>query len=331
MVPARVARDPADVVRPPVEVIHLLALLVGLALLVAGAEATVRGARSLGLRIGLSPVIVGLTIVAYGTSTPELVVSTAATLEGQDGIALGNVVGSNICNVLLILGVCALVRPMEIHTRVLRVEAPLLVVASALALGLLALGQFGRFAGVVLVTGLVVYTILTVRIARAESAEVEAEIAEAQPAASERLWLDLGLTSLGLALLIAGGTIFVRGASGSAAALGIPPAIVGLTLVAVGTSLPELAASLFASLRGQGDIAIGNVVGSNLFNLLGVLGMAAIVDPISPIGVGWRDLGVMLASAAVLFIFLHTRRRLERWEGVTFLVAYAVYLYAIVR
>jgi fumarate hydratase class II len=163
-------------VRPPVEVIHLLALLVGLALLVAGAEATVRGARSFGLRIGLSPVIVGLTVVAYGTSTPELVVSAAATVEGQDGIALGNVVGSNIGNILLILGICALVRPMETHAQLLRVEAPLLVGVSALTLALLAVGQFGRAAGLLLVTGLVVYTVLTVRISRREPAEVEAEI-----------------------------------------------------------------------------------------------------------------------------------------------------------
>jgi cation:H+ antiporter len=310
--------------------VHLTALLGGLALLALGAEGTVRGARSFGLRIGLSPVIVGLTIVAFGTSAPELVVSTEATLEGVDGIALGNVVGSNIANVLLILGICALVRPMETHGRMLRVEMPLLIGVSALALGLLALGQFGRPVGVLLVAGLVAYMIVTVKLARAESAEVEAQIAGTQPSASARLWLDLGVTGLGLALLISGGALFLRGAIGSAESLGVSPAVIGLSVVAIGTSLPELATSLLASIRGHGDIAIGNIVGSNLFNLLGVLGIAAVVDPISPAGVGWRDLGVMFASTVGLSFFLHTRRQLERWEGATFLAAYAIYIYSIV-
>ena len=308
---------------------ELVVLALGLALLLAGAELLVRGASRLALLAGVSPLVVGLTVVAYGTSAPELVVSTTATLEGQDGIALGNVIGSNISNTLLVLGLCALVRPMETHARVLRVEAPLLVAVSALVLGLLSFGHFGRLAGAALILGLALYTLLTVKLERAESAKVRAEIGSSQPPVSGWVTLDLLLVALGLCLLAGGGVLFVEGASATAAALGVPPAIVGLTLVAVGTSLPELASSLLASIRGHGDIAIGNVLGSNLFNLFGVLGIAALVDPISADGIGWRDFSVMLASAAALFLFLHTRRRLERWEGALLLCAYGAYVYSL--
>jgi cation:H+ antiporter len=309
--------------------IHIVFVVLGLAALYAGADLAVRGASSLGLRFGLSPVIVGLTIVAYGTSAPELVVSTTATLQGQDGIALANVVGSNICNSLLVLGVCALIRPMASHARVLRVEAPLLVVVSALAFGLLVIGDFGRLAGGALVAGLVAYTIVTVRLARAEAAEVEQKIGDGLrgPTASSRL--DLGLAGAGFALLVVGGGLLVRGASGGAAALGVPPSVVGLSLVALGTSLPELATSTLAAARGQGDIAIGNVVGSNLFNLLGVLGFAALVDPISAQGIGGRELLVMFASSVALLAFMYTDRRLARWEGALLVLGYAAWMYSL--
>jgi cation:H+ antiporter len=306
-----------------------IALLAGLALLCGGAELTVRGARSFGVRVGLSPIVVGLTVVAYGTSLPELVVSTEASLAGHDGIALANVVGSNICNILLILGVCALIGPLEVHTRILRIEAPVLVAVTLGVAVLLLSNELRRAVGLVLVVALVAYTVWTVRLSRAESEHVAHAIGQAQPRPSSSVWRDLVLVLAGLAALIAGGTFFVQGASQSALALGVRPAVVGLTVVAVGTSLPELATSVLAAARGQGDIAIGNVVGSNIFNLSGVLGIAAAVDPIGPGGVSRTDLAAMLASAVVLFGFLYTGRRLSRKEGALLLGGYAFYLFTL--
>lgn len=307
------------------------ALLVGLALLYAGAELTVRGARSLGLRAGLSPVLVGLTFVAFGTSAPELVVSLRGALQGHDGLALGNVVGSNICNILLILGLCSLVRPMEVHAQLLRVDVPLLVGVSTLTAGLLLLlGGLGRLGGACLLGGLAVYTISSVRRARLESEAVVAEVRAAQPEPGSRAWLDVAFALLGLGLLVGGGAAFVDGAAALAARLGVPANIIGLTVVAVGTSLPELASSLLAAVRAQGDIALGNVVGSNLFNLLGILGIVALIQPVGMGGVQLRDLVVMLAAALLLFAFLYSRRRLERWEGAVLLVGYGLYLASLV-
>ena len=308
---------------------HFVYLIGGLVLLVVGAEATVRGARSFGIRVGLSPIVVGLSIVAYGTSTPELAVSVAATLEGEPAIALGNVVGSNIGNVFLVLGVCAVIRPIETHARVLRVEAPIVVAGSVLVAGLLAFGMLGRVAGSLLVAALLVYTVLAIRLARRESRDEVAQDTPEHRDVSASPWLDLALAGVGFGLLVVGGATFTRGASDGAAALGLSPAVAGLTIVAIGTSLPEMAASIVATLRGEGDIAVGNIVGSNLFNLFCVLGVSASVAPIPEHTANGRDLGVMLAAAVVLYVALLTGRRLDRWEGVAFLAAYAIYLAAL--
>ncbi|NNL86762.1 MAG: calcium/sodium antiporter [Myxococcales bacterium] len=311
--------------------LHLLTLLAGLVLLLGGAEVLVRSARSFGLRVGLSPVVVGLTIVAYGTSTPELVVSTAATLEGHKEIALANVVGSNICNILLILGLCALIRPMGVHSRILRIEAPMVVGISIAVSALLLVGEVGRLAGAALLLGLVGYTAWTVKLARVESATIAADIGDAQLGATRSSWTDAGMAAASLGLLFGGASLFVRGAADLAAALGTPPVVVGLTVVAIGTSLPELATSVVAALRGHGDIAIANVLGSNFFNLSGVLGTAALVDPIGSQDGSPTDLFAMIASAAVLLGFLYTRQRLGRWEGALLLCGYGLYLATLMR
>lgn len=311
--------------------LHLLTLLAGLVLLLGGAEALVGSARSFGLRMGLSPVVVGLTIVAYGTSAPELVVSTAATLEGHKGIALANVVGSNVCNILLILGLCALIRPMGVHSRILRIEAPMVVGISIAVSALLLVGEVGRLAGAALLVGLVVYTVWTVKLARVESATIAADTGDTQAPATRSSWTDAALAAASLGLLFGGASLFVRGAANGADALGIPPVVAGLTVVAVGTSLPELATSVIAALRGQSDIAIANVLGSNFFNLSGVLGTATLVDPIGSQDGSPADLFAMVSSAAVLLGFLYTRRRLGRWEGALLLSGYVLYLATLIR
>ncbi|MEZ4354150.1 MAG: calcium/sodium antiporter [Myxococcota bacterium] len=317
-----------------------LELACGLLGLLVGADLAIRGASAIGYRFGLTPLVVGLTIVAWGTSLPELVVSTRASLAGFDEIALGNVVGSNISNLLLILGVSALVRAIAVDARVLTIEAPILVATTLAIAALLWVDALGRLVGALLVATLLAHTTWTIRstrrvegggagAARSDSdghdAGVGAESTDTDPAA-QTPWRDVLRTALGLAMLTGGGSLFVEGASGAAEALGIPPAIVGLTLVAVGTSLPELAASTIAALRGQGDLAIGNVLGSNVFNLVGVLGVAATADPLERSGLAGRDLVALVVSTLALTVLLYTRGRLERWEGAVLLVGYGVYL-----
>lgn len=298
----------------------------GLLLLFAGADLLVRGARTLGLRLGLSPLVAGLTIVAFGTSAPELLVSLQAALQGYPELALANVVGSNICNVALILGCAALVRPIRIHTQVVRWEVPVLIGVS-LALCLLWLaGGPGRPAGSALVAGIVLYTWSSVRRARREFAEVGEEFARDVPQRPRSAWTEALEIGLGLGGLLAGSALFLKGAVMAAELLGVPRGVVGLTVVAVGTSLPELASSVVAALRGHGDIAVGNVIGSNIFNILGILGATTLVRPLGPDGVGSGDLGTMLALALVLLVFVYTQRAIERWEGGLLLLAYALYL-----
>ncbi len=299
----------------------------GLLLLYFGAQLLVRGAETLGVRLGISPLVAGLTIVAFGTSAPELVVSVRAAVQGYPGIAVGNIVGSNICNIALILGCAALIRPIKIHAQLVRWDVPILIGVSLLLCLLWLGGGLGLHAGAVLLTGIVVYTASSVRRARRETAEVLEEISAAVPTPTRSAWRDLLWVGLGLAGLIGGGTLFLDGAVRVAELLDVPRSIIGLTVVAVGTSLPELASSLVAAVRGQGDIAVGNVVGSNIFNILGILGVTALVHPIEPGGVGWSDLGVMVALTLVLFVFVHTRRAIDRWEGGVLLLGYALYLY----
>ena len=304
--------------------LDLLALAGGLALLYFGAESLVRGAAALALRLGLSPLVVGLTVVALGTSAPELVVSVEAALEGRGGLALGNVVGSNISNVGLILGVSVLLRTAPVLPQLLRRDVPVMVAASV-ALPLLLLdGALGRAEGAVLAAALVGYVALTLWKARPGSEALPA--AEALPDPVGSAWRDAALTLGGLVGLVVGGRFLVGGAVGIAEALGVSEAVVGLTIVAVGTSLPELATSVVASLRGEGDIAVGNVVGSNVFNVLGVLGLSAVASPLHRGAIGALDLGAMVLLAAVVVPLMWTGRRLVRWEGALLLGCYAGYL-----
>jgi cation:H+ antiporter len=304
----------------------LLSILAGIALLAVGAEGVVRGASGLARRLGLSPLLIGLTVVAYGTSAPELVVSLRAALEGAPDLALGNVVGSNISNVGLILGATALLGPVRGEAQAVRLDVPIMVGVSGLLLGLLGDGVIGRLNGAVLVAGAIAYTVIRVWGGREETtAAVYAAFDAAVPPRQGWAWEAL-LGVGGLALLVAGGRVLVDGAVTLAEMIGLSSAVIGLTVVAVGTSLPELATSLLAAGRGHPDMALGNVVGSNIVNILGVLGTTACIHPIDATGLTWVDGGVMLAFAVLTLPFLWTKASLARWEGAVLLVGYAAYV-----
>ena len=308
-------------------VLASLAILVGLALLWAGAEGLVRGSASMALRLGLTPLVVGLTVVAFGTSSPELVVSVGAALEGQGAIALGNVVGSNVGNVGLILGLGAIVSPIVIRSQIVRLDMPIMVGCAILLVVLLVDGEIGRLEGAGLFAGIVAYTLFSLRLAKRSGddplgAEIDAEL----PPESGSLRRDVLLSIAGFALLLVGAKLLVEGAIVVARAAGLSEAVIGLTIVAVGTSLPELASTLVASAKGEADLAVGNVVGSNVFNILGVLGAAALAHPLDGDGVRGLDLGVMILFSIVVLPLARTGFRLERWEGGVLLAAYVAYV-----
>lgn len=295
-------------------------VVAGLALLLGGGEVLVRGAVALSLKLGLSPVVVGAVVMGFGTSAPELAASMSAALAGAPGIAIGNVLGSNIANILLILGLTALVMPIATHRLVSR-DAGIALVASALALvGLIWIGFAGRLTGGILLLGLALYILMELR-----QNQVPPEIAEdALPA--QPLWKGALMAVVGIAVLIAGAHLLVQGAVAIATDLGVPEAIIGVTLVAVGTSLPELAASMVAAFRRQGALALGNILGSNVFNVFGILGLTALVVPLPvPVEFDWVEMVAVLASTAA-FLGFAAMGRFGRVAGLALLAGYGVYL-----
>ncbi len=300
--------------------LDFLFLAGGLALLFLGAGWLVRGASSLALGAGVAPLVVGLTVVAFGTSAPELIVSVQAALDSVGGIAIGNVVGSNIANIALILGLAAVVRPLAVQARLVRLDLPLLIGASLVLAAFLWDRMLGRWEGAVLMAGFVGYVGFTIRQAQRDRAVPDVEVGSS--AVRSALWVLAGLGAL-----VAGSNGLLRGAVALAEAAALPPAVIGLSLVAVGTSLPELATSTVAAHRREGDLAIGNVVGSNLFNALGVLGTAALVRPLAAPGLGRLDLGVLLLTAALLLPLARTGFVLSRREGAGLLALYGAYLF----
>jgi cation:H+ antiporter len=302
----------------------LVLFVLGLGLLVAGAEALVRGSAGLAGRFGIPPLVVGLTVVAFGTSSPELMVSLAAAVNGQADIALGNVVGSNIFNVLFILGLSALITPLVVARQLVRLDVPVMIGVSAMTLLLAWNGRVSRLEGGLLLVGIVFYTGWLIRLARAGRAEPgEGVVGRGDPLA-----LQLVLVVAGLALLVLGSRWLVGGAVAIAKLLGLSELIIGLTVVAAGTSLPEVASSVIAAIRGQRDIAVGNVVGSNIFNLLCVLGVAAAAAPggvpVAAPALAF-DLPVMIAVAIACLPIFFTGHRIARWEGGLFLAYYLAY------
>ncbi|MGB0208476.1 MAG: calcium/sodium antiporter [Ilumatobacteraceae bacterium] len=317
--------------------------VVGVVALVVGAESLVRGSSRLAARSGLSPVVIGLTVVAFGTSAPELAVSIGAAAGGESEIALGNVIGSNIANVLLVLGLSAVVGGgLVVAQRIVRVDVPIMIVMSALVLVLGLDGRIGRLDGGLFVAILIVYLVWTVRsaVGDQDADEDHDGVADAAALASEyssalgrekirgsSLWRDLLYVVGGLALLVVGAQSLVTAATDIARALDISELVIGLTVVAVGTSLPEIATSVVAAARGQRDMAVGNAIGSNLFNILAVLGITGVVSPvIVSSGARGFDLPFMLAVAVACLPIFADGFILRRWQGAVFLSYYVAYL-----
>jgi len=306
----------------------------GLALLLLGAELLVRGSSRLASLAGISPLVIGLTVVAFGTSAPELAVSVRSALTGSAGsdVAVGNVVGSNIFNVLLILGISALITPLSVKSTLCRIDVPIMIGSSVLVLLLALDGLLSRLEGGILFLGVVSYTVFSIRAGRKESLEVRREYEHAfgaSPRSGGAVALSIASALAGLAMLIGGAEWLIEAAISAARDFGVSELVIGLTIIAGGTSLPEVATSIVASLRGERDIAVGNVVGSNIFNLLAVLGASALAAP-SGVGVSEaalrREIPIMIAVAlASLPVFL-TGSRISRAEGVYFLLAYLAYL-----
>ncbi len=308
-----------------------LLFVLGLVALVAGAEALVRGASRLAVSWGISPLVVGLTVVAFGTSAPEMAVSVDAALSGSVDIAVGNVVGSNIANVLLILGLSALIAPLFVHEQIIRQEIPIMIGASLVVVAMSLDGGIGRVEAAALFALVIAYTIFLVRQSRRATQATTDEFASEIPTSRwDRHWsVQAALVIGGLALLILGADWLVGAAVAFARVMGVSDLVIGLTVVAVGTSMPEIATSLIAALRGQRDIAVGNVVGSNIFNLLAVLGAAGVVSAgglAVPDAARNFDLWVMLAVAFACLPILLTGREIARWEGALFLGYYAAYV-----
>jgi cation:H+ antiporter len=306
----------------------LLYFLAGFVLLIGGAELLVGGAARLATDLGISSLVVGLTVVAFGTSSPELAVSVLSACSGKPGIALGNVVGSNICNVLLILGLSALAAPLMVSRQVVRLEVPIMVGVSCLLFLISLDGSIGRWEGIGLFAGALAYSIWTVRRSRREVAR-NAPAPDSSSAGGEsgRVWPVLQILG-GLGALGLGSKWLVDGAVDMARFFGVSDLVIGLTIVAVGTSLPELATSVLASLRGERDMAVGNVVGSNIFNILVVLGLTAAVAPRGipvPATALAFDLPVMLAVAVACLPIFFTGNRIDRWEGGLFFGYYIAY------
>ncbi|HIK46810.1 MAG TPA: calcium/sodium antiporter [Leptolyngbyaceae cyanobacterium M65_K2018_010] len=317
-------------------IVAILLLVAGGGLLLVGAEALVRGASRLAGMLGIPPLIIGLTIVAYGTSAPEMAVSIQSSLAGQGDIALGNVIGSNIFNVLVILGLSALVAPLVVAQQLIRLDVPIMIGVSALLFLFAGDGRLQPSDGVILLVGGVIYTLFLVYLSRKETnVDVQAEYDQEYGAKATSRWawlMNLGFMAMGLVALVLGSRLFITGAVQIATAIGVSQLVIGLTIVAAGTSLPELATSVVATMRGERDIAVGNVVGSNIFNILTVLGVTALVSGkgvMIPSAVLNFDLPVMVAVAVACIPIFATGNVISRWEGVLFsgyYIAYATYL-----
>lgn len=312
----------------------LILFVLGFVFLVGGADWLVRGASRLAQAVGVSPLVIGLTVVSFGTSAPELAVSVQSAYLGQPDLAIGNVVGSNICNILLILGLAALLSPLVVSQKLLRLDVPLMTGVSLLLLLLALDGRLGRIDGTLLFSGILLYVVFSIWQSRRESRQIQEEYArrfgvETEAAAAIPLWNNLLLIGGGLILLVLGAHWLVEGAVVLARWFGISELIIGLTVIAVGTSLPEIAASVVAGLRGEQDIAVGNAVGSNLFNILAVLGLTALVAP-EGVRVAtaalYFDIPVMIVVAFACLPIFFTGHRIARWEGALFLGYYGAYL-----
>jgi len=305
----------------------LLYLIGGIIFLFAGAEGLVRGSSSLALRLGISPLVVGLTIVGFATSSPELVVSIKAALIGSSEIVLGNVIGSNIANIALILGCAALIKPLKVNINVIRKEVPILIGVSVLLVLILIDGEVGFVDGIIFIAGIISYVALSIFFARREKSIAADAAYEEEFQSKYKTSLLLLLIAVGAGLLIYGANIFLKSAIEIAKHFGMTDAVIGLTVVAVGTSLPELVTSVVAAFKNKADIAIGNAVGSSIFNILFILGVTAVLIPISARGISYIDLGFMMITAIILLPISIGGLKINRVEALLLLIGYFLYIY----
>lgn len=320
----------------------ILLLILGLALILGGANFLTDGSAALAQRFRVPEFIVGLTIVAVGTSTPELVVSVLSAAAGNSDVAIGNVVGSNIFNVFVILGICALIAPLPLTGGNIRRDIPFVTTASVLLLlftsdRLLGLGQadaIGRIDGIIMLLLYIALIRYTIRAEGRTAVQATPETAAAgKPQRGKAMWLIVVMIVGGLAGLVFGGELFLRSATAIARALGVSESVIAITLVAGGTSLPELASSVVSLIKGKADMALGNVIGSNIANILLILGLSATINPLTLGGITRIDLLVVLLSSVLLFVsaFTFRRKAVDRWEGFLFLVIYALYIGYLIR
>lgn len=308
-----------------------LYLLSGLVLLIVGGEALVRGASRLALSLGISPMVVGLTVVAFGTSAPELAVSLQAAFNGNADIAVTNVVGSNIFNILLILGLCGLISPLFVDSKIIKREVPFLIFISFLLYAFVWDHQLNRWEGLVLFSGIIIYTYWLVResqIHRKENKELLKESQQEYKKEKSNLFIVISLIIVGLGVIIWGADLFVHGAIELAKALGVREEVIGLTIVAAGTSLPEVVASIMATIKGEREIAIGNVIGSNIYNILAILGLSGLISS-NPLSISQNllnlDFPIMIFAAILCFPFFKSGSTLSRKEGFFFFTIYVTY------
>jgi len=312
-------------------ILDIVLIVIGVALVLTGADRLTEGASALARRMNVPEIIIGLTIVAAGTSAPELFVSLVSALKGTPDMAVGNVVGSNTMNAMLIVGCAAMVAPMVISRSTVKKDIPFAVGASVLLMLLSLNNYLGRWDGIILLLGFASFMVYTLMQAKkgeaAPVADDSQQAANSTPSKGMNSWLSALWVVAGLAMLVIGSNLFVDSASSVAYSLGISEGVVGLTVVAGGTSLPELATSVVAARKGQSAIAIGNVIGSNVFNILMILGLTATISPLAIEGITTLDMAVMLVSVALVWFFSFTRYTVERWEGGLLVAGYLVYIW----
>lgn len=301
-------------------------------MLAVGAEGLVRGSSAIAARFGIAPLVIGLTVVALGTGSPELFVSVGAALGGNSSIALGNVIGSNISNIALILGIAAMARPLVVRAEIVRREVPIMIGASILLWILLLDGGLSRFEGLLLTACAIAYTFFNYRLAKTNKQKfVEEEYEEALEQPKKPVWQDITFSVIGLLLLLVGANLLLKGAVTVAESFGISQVVIGLTIVAIGTSLPELATSVVAAIKREPDVALGNAIGSNTLNILCVLGITAIIQPISAAEIRTIDLAVMVGTALLGLLLLWRGFVLNRIEGAILVGGYVVYINSLLR
>jgi cation:H+ antiporter len=308
--------------------LSILFVLIALILLYFGASWLVKGSSALALKAGVSPLVAGLTVVAFGTSSPELVVGINTAIAGQGNIAIGNIVGSNIFNICIILGISSILAPLKVKMQLLKIDIPILIITTIAFMLFFHDRQISRIEGSILLSGIVLYTILNIALARREkNKEVIDEFDNSIPKVKQKWYFSAGMVVIGIGVLVAGSELLVKGAVEIARVLGVGETIISLTIIAAGTSMPELASSIVATMKKEYDIAIGNIIGSNIFNILGILGISSIISPLSAMAISNIDLYIMLGVTLLLLPFFRTKYKLTRDEGIFMVVLYLIYMY----